>query len=198
MKLPATAFAVLFASTAWSQDAGVYIGGALGQAKYHDACDGASISCDDKDSSWKIFGGYQFNRNFAVELGYADLGTSSASGVVSTGLGPITASANFEATVFELTAVGVFPVTERVSLYGRAGLYRADVELSGSGTLGATTIPVRETESNSDLTLGIGVRFGITRNLSLRGEWQRYMDVGSDEVGESDIDVLSLGVLFRF
>ncbi|HEX6528540.1 MAG TPA: outer membrane beta-barrel protein, partial [Burkholderiales bacterium] len=129
------AFALLCAPSAWSQDAGFYLGGAIGQAEVRDVCDGAS-TCDDKDGTWKLFVGYQINRNFAVEFGYADLGEASASGVVATGLGPITARANFAATVFELTAVASFPVTDRLSLYGRAGLYRADVELSGSGTLG--------------------------------------------------------------
>ena len=191
------AFAVLFASSAWAQDAGFYIGGAIGQAEVRDVCDGAS-TCDDKDGTWKLFLGYQFNRNLALEFGYADLGEASASGVVSTGLGPVSATANFEATLFELTVVGTFPVTDRLSLYGRAGLYRADVELSGSGTIGAITIPVSEKDDNTDLTIGIGLKFDITRNISLRGEWQRYLDVGSDDVGQSDVDVLSLGVLFRF
>ena len=192
------AFAALCASSAWSQDAGFYLGGAIGQAEHRDACEGANISCDDKDSAWKLFAGYLVNRNFAVEFGYADLGESSASGVVGTFLGPVTATANFEVTVFELTAVGMLPVMDRLSLYGKAGLYRADVEVSGSGTIGATTIPVSEKDDNTDLTLGVGLKFDITRNISLRGEWQRYLDVGSEDIGESDIDVLSLGVLFRF
>ena len=35
---------------------------------------GPGVSCDSKDTAWKFFGGYQFNRNLAAELGYTDLG----------------------------------------------------------------------------------------------------------------------------
>ncbi|HEV3010285.1 MAG TPA: outer membrane beta-barrel protein [Burkholderiales bacterium] len=182
------------AAPAWAQDAGFYVGGALGQVEHQDACEGASISCDEKDTGWKVFAGYQFNRYIAAELGYADLGESSASGVV----GPITARANFEVTAWELVAVGSYPVMERLSLFGKLGLYRAETELTGSGTVGTLVIPVSEKESNADVTFGFGVRFNITRNLGVRAEWQRYLDVGGDDVGESDVDFISLGVVFRF
>ena len=55
---------------------GWYIGGAFGQTEVALDCAGTT-ACDDSDSGWKIFAGYQFNRNFAVELGYGDLGRSS-------------------------------------------------------------------------------------------------------------------------
>jgi OOP family OmpA-OmpF porin len=184
----------LFASTAWSQDGGFYLGGAIGQAEHEDACEGANISCDEKDSAWKIFGGYQINRNFAIELGYADLGTSKASGTV----GSVTVDVQAEITVFELTAVGMLPVMDRLALFGRAGLYRSDVEVTGSGRIGTSTVPVSLSEDNVDFTFGLGVRFDITRNIGIRAEWQRYLGVGGDDTGESDIALLSLGVLFRF
>jgi len=34
-----------------------------------------STSIDDSDTGWKIFVGYQFNRNFAIEVNYAELST---------------------------------------------------------------------------------------------------------------------------
>ena len=41
--------------------------------------------------------------------------------------------------------------------------------------------------------------FDITRNIALRGEWQRYSDFGGGQVGgETDVDVMSLGVMVRF
>ena len=61
-----------------SRDAGFYIGGALGQSSFDVEC-ARTTSCDDSDSSWKIFGGYQFNKHFALEFGYADLGETTAS-----------------------------------------------------------------------------------------------------------------------
>jgi OmpA-OmpF porin, OOP family len=62
-----------FSAPAVAQDKGLYLGGSLGQSKVSLDCTGAS-SCDDKDTSWKIFAGYQVNRNFAIEVGYSNLG----------------------------------------------------------------------------------------------------------------------------
>src|SRR5688572_1012302 len=58
----------------------VYIGGSFGQSEVKDGCEGlGGISCDEKDTAWKLFGGFQLTPMFAVELGYADLGEISAS-----------------------------------------------------------------------------------------------------------------------
>ena len=57
-----------------------YAGVGIGQSKAKDWCSGAGgISCDDKDTAWKVFGGYQFSRNFAAEFGYVKLGEFNAS-----------------------------------------------------------------------------------------------------------------------
>ena len=71
----------LAASAAWSQDRGFYVGGSLGRSEMKDSCKDVTISCDKTDKAWKIFGGYQFTRRLAAELGYTDLGETKASGV---------------------------------------------------------------------------------------------------------------------
>jgi OmpA-OmpF porin, OOP family len=187
----ASAMAFTGPAFAQGQDTGFYVGAALGQTEVSIDCEGAT-SCDEKDSSWKIFGGYQFNKHFAVELGYSDFGEASASGPAG-GLG--TASVKFETTAFELVAVGSLPLGDRFSIFGKAGLYRADTDINASVTaLGS----VSDSDSNTDLTFGVGVRFDILRNLGIRAEWQRYSDVSANDFGESDIDVISIGVLWRF
>src|SRR2546428_13995713 len=57
-----------------------YAGVSVGQSKFKDACSGvgAGVSCDDKDTAWRILGGYQFNRNLAAELGYHKFGETKA------------------------------------------------------------------------------------------------------------------------
>jgi opacity protein-like surface antigen len=62
------------------------------------------------------------------------------------------------------------------------------------------TILVRATDdkTNSDLTYGAGVGFLITPKLQLRAEWQRYQDVDAGIVGKSDVELISIGVVYRF
>ena len=171
------ASAMLVAGPALAQDQGGYAGLTLGQSKQKDACDGVSgagISCDDKDTAWRILGGYQFNKNLAAELGYTDAGEVSASG---------TFSASIEAKIWELVAVGSWPFTPNFSAYGKLGF--AWSEVKGFG----------QNESGLDLTYGFGASFAFSPTVAFRAEWQKYPDAGD---GATDIDVLSVGAIFRF
>jgi OOP family OmpA-OmpF porin len=181
------ASAMLVAGPVLAQDQGWYAGLTLGQSKQKDACDGVSgagISCDDKDTAWRILGGYQFNKNLAAELGYTDVGEVSASG---------TFSASIEAKIWELVAVGSWPFTPNFSAYGKLGMYRGDTDFSTNNPAFAN-----ESESNTDLTYGIGVRWDFTKNLGARAEYQIYKDIGGGNIGEGDVDVISVGVIWKF
>jgi OOP family OmpA-OmpF porin len=87
---------------------------------------------DDEESVWRLFGGYRAHRNLAVELGYADLGEMNIAG----------RPANTEA--WELVGLGILPLTEQISVYGKLGGYRG--EAKGGGI----------TETRNDLTFGFG------------------------------------------
>ncbi|HZM33192.1 MAG TPA: outer membrane beta-barrel protein, partial [Burkholderiales bacterium] len=173
----ATAFSGVAAAQSMDMSA-FYIGGSIGQSELKDACEGVA-SCDEKDTAWRFIAGYQINKNFAAEVGYTDLGEASAPG------------ASAEASAWELVGLGFLPLGNHFSLYGKAGVYRGDVEASGLG--------VSVEESNNGLTYGAGVQWDFGKRLGLRAEWQRYADVGGDDVGgETDVDVMNIGVVFRF
>jgi OOP family OmpA-OmpF porin len=179
-----------------AQDAGFYAGGAVGQAKAKDGCTGVTGtgfigSCDDKDTAWKAFGGYQVNRNFGVELGYVDLGEFTAGG---TFLGA-PASAAVEAKGVELVAVGTIPFTQQLAAYGKAGVFRWDVD--SRATVGAASAGTDD--KGNDFTYGAGIKYDFTRNLAGRLEFQRYNNVGeTNTTGQTDVNLWTLGVMFKF
>lgn len=163
-----------------------YAGASLGQSKLNIECD-AGLSCDDSDTGFRIFGGYSFNRNVAAELGYQDLGKAKLSGPGG--------SDELAATAFDLTGVFSWPFTNSgFSVFGRAGLYNGKLELSGVDNGSKTT---------TGLTFGLGAGYDVNRNLGLRAEWQRFskMKARNDATGaedDGDVDLLSIGVLWRF
>lgn len=54
-------------------------------------------------------------------------------------------------------------------------------------------------KNGTGLNFGLGVVYHANKKLSLRAEWERFKDVGKNEItGESDIELLSLGVMFSF
>jgi len=173
-----------------AQDGGWYVGLGIGRARSGDGCTGAAppgITCDDKDTTWKIFGGYEINQYLGVELGLVDLGERPAS---VTGVGAGTAKFR----IFETLVVGTLPIGERFSVYGKAGIFQWDADYSfPAGTAGGAD------SQGKDYTYGLGVRYHFTRNAALRLEAQRYKKVGEASMtGQFDVDVFALGVLFRF
>lgn len=129
----------------------------------------------DKDTAWKISAGYQLNRTFSVEIGYTNLGE------VSEGAGAFAVEA--EATAWEVIGVAKFPVANQFSIYGLVGIAMAEVE--------GRVLGVSFSDDSTELTFGVGAQYDVSRNLGVRAQWQRY---GADE----DIDVISLGVVFKF
>jgi OmpA-OmpF porin, OOP family len=174
----AAAAAFAGAALAQSQESGAYVGLSIGQTKAKDGCSAGAafgISCDDKDTAWKIFGGYQFNRYAAAEAAYTDLGKVKGS----------SPAGSFEAksNAWELVGVGSYPIgTSGFAPYAKLGLYRGETKTSGV---------VTGKDTSNDWTGGLGVRYDFMRNFAVRAEWQRYN-------GDSDIDVFSIGALYKF
>lgn len=163
-------------------DSGWLVGGSVGQSKIKVDCP-AGVTCDDTDTAFRAFGGYNFNKNFGVELGYADLGKVTVSAL---GL-----SGDVKATAFDLMAVGSLPIGDKFGVYGKLGMYRADSKASGAVGSGSDT--------NTDVTYAIGGQYNFNKNLGLRAEWQQYKKVGGDNTGgDGDVDVMSIGVVWYF
>ena len=154
-------FCVLAQKQQSQAQTGWYAGGSLGQSDLG----------PDEDTAIKIFGGYQINRNFAVEFGYTDLGDVSSGGVT------------VEANALELVGVGKLPLDNKFSLYGLIGLAKVEAE--------ATVFGIRVSDDTTELTFGFGAQYDITPQFSVRGQWQRYDT-------DSEIDVLSIGFVYKF
>ncbi len=171
-----------------------YAGGSFGQTKAKSACNGvvaAGLGCDDSDTAYRIFGGYQVNRNFAAEVGYAELGKATASGVVS----GVPQSGSWKARSWDIVAVGIMPLSEQFSLLGKLGiaLWRLDSTLTPTG-IGS----VQQSPTGTSATYGLGGQYDFTQKVGMRLEWQKYKDVGNDAGVKSDVAVFSLGALYKF
>ena len=177
-------------ATAMAQDQGWYVGGGFGQSKAKDFCNSGLLagatSCEDTDVTIKAMGGYQFTRNFAVEFGAAVLGSFESRGPA----GRVTVDVG----IAEATGVGILPLGDKFSVFGKFGLYTSAARWERR----TTTINDEERKTNTDFTYGIGLGFAITPKLVLRADWQRYQDVDAGGFGKSDADLMTLGMVYRF
>lgn len=158
--------------TALAQN-GFYAGAGIGQATI-DACEGIT-HCDDEDTSWKIFGGWQLNQNVAFEAGWVDFGEVTG---IKGG-----SAVSAEVDGWTLAAKGILPLNEQFSVFGKLGMISWD--LKGGGAASGTD------DDGTDLLYGIGAQYMFTDQVGLVGEWEWY-DI------DNDVDLLSVGVLIKF
>jgi len=180
-----------------AQDSGWYLGASAGQSKAKDACPDqipVGLSCDDTSGAYSVFGGYQVNKYLGAEFGYTYLGEIkvSAPGISETD----------KAWGFELLGVGTIPINPQFEVYGKAGVFFWDYEADCTGA----SCPLSSlSETGTDFTYALGAKFNFTRNVGVRVQYQRYKDIGVDTTiggvsvnAKSDVDVISVGVVFKF
>ena len=204
MKLLAAAFALLFASCAWSQEeVGFYAGASFGATRA-DAGDSArdlrndlvaigfssaQASIDESSTGYKIFAGYQLNRNFALEGYYAHLGEYDLSASTT---GPVVnASGEVEVKGFGIDAVAILPFNSALSGLARIGLFRWDADMNIRAVGPGGTATGSDSDDGTDLKLGIGIEWKLGPQLRLRGELEYY-------TFDDAITMLSVGLLYRF
>ena len=154
----------------------------------------SSISNDDNDTGYKLFGGYKFNRNFAVEGGYFDLGRF---GFTATTVPAGTLNGNIKLKGVNLDAVGILPITENFSAFGRVGVNYAEARDSFSGTGAVNVLNSNPSKREANLKFGGGLQYDFTQSLGMRVEAERYRI--NDAVGsKGDIDLVSVGLVYRF
>ena len=143
-----------------------------------------SGSFDGDATGFKIYGGYRFHPNFAAELAYVDLGKASYSGNF---FGTPVVGGSLETWGINVSAVGIVPLGPAFELFGKIGLF--GWESKARDTTGG--VPFSGTADDADVSFGLGLAFNVSRNVSLRAEWERFKAV-------DDIDLFSAGIAFRF
>lgn len=200
------ALAVIAGPAASAQDAGWYAGFNLGRsmAKIDDARITSSLlgagymttSIDDRNRhfGYKLFAGYEFNKYIALEGGYFDLGTFGFT-AKTVPVGTLNGDAKFRGLNFD--GVLSLPITDKFSVFGRAGVAYAEAKDSFAGTGGVTVLDPNPRKRAANLKYGAGVEYDFTRSFGARAEAERYRV--NDAIGnKGDIDLLSVGLVFRF
>jgi OOP family OmpA-OmpF porin len=141
----AVALALLASSSFAAAPTALYGGLDVGSTKVDDLGDKTSAGA---------FLGYGFNRYFAIELGYRQLGKWDLGG-----------DADLTINQTHLTVVASYPLNGRLDIYGRAGrnYLRDDVKYAGGS----------DSLDGDGALYGIGLNYSFAPNLSGRVEAQK-------------------------
>jgi OOP family OmpA-OmpF porin len=137
--------AALFAGQASAQ---MYVGAGAGSTKN-----------DNREDSWKLYAGYQFDRTWGMEVAYTDLGQYRGADVES----------------WSLAGTGTMPLNEKWALLGKLGASANRTDFAGGG-------------DHTALLVGLGVSYSMNKNMGLRLEYEDFgklSDVGNDSHGKN-------------
>jgi len=111
---------------------------------------------DTTEASWKAYGGFQFTPTWGLELAYTDLGSYRGSDIAS----------------WSLAGTGTVPLGERWALLGKLGAAASRPHFTGAS-------------DRTDMLIGIGVGYSLTKNLGLRLEYEDFGKLSKVSTGST-------------
>lgn len=185
---------------------GWYAGFGFGQSKYKGV--DASINAEEtalgntsttvantRTEGWKVYAGYQLNKYFGIEGGYANLNDMTA---ISTITAPALRSRkrDWSSEAWSLAIVGSYPLTNKLSVMGKLGaayvLTDKEKRLSGAGVTALQNRSVFEGEDKYEPLYGVGMSYAVYDNFDVRAEWERF------DRGSYNIDLMTAGFALKF
>lgn len=178
-KIAALIFFAVAAAPAFAEESGIYAGITLGSASNKTV--GANTLTTNSAGVYGGLLGYQFNKNLAVEGQFT--GSSKFS----------TATWSGKADALSITAVGILPLNDSFSLYGKLGMARSSTKVSGTAAY---------TNGNrTAATYGAGVQYDINKQYGVRLGVDRYSQALNNAAGGStnyNSTVWNAGAIYRF
>ena len=151
-----------------------------------------SLSSDERHLAWKLFGGYQLNRYFALEGGYFRLGNFAFKSSTAPA-GTLNGEIKLQGLNFDL--VGTLPLTGGLSAFARVGAQYAEATDRFRGSGAVHVLKANPKQRGTDYKYGVGLQYEISRSLLVRAEGERYRI--DDAVGNrGDVNMFSLSLVF--
>lgn len=197
-----------------------YVGGGVGMSEVVDLCPmGTWAGCDDSGGAFRVFGGLQLNRYFALEAALDMNGEFLSPGSTAAGYDGDTG-----AYFLGLNAIGFLPLGERFALYGgvSGAFSRVTTDVTERRYHNGTYTTCyydgydyyygwysyctnhRDSDYRSDTAVVGGALLGIdvevAARVHVRAQALRYFNVEGDLAfgGSRDVDQFTVNALYKF
>lgn len=146
-------------------------------------------------NQWRVQLGYQFNPYFAMEAGYIDFGKVGYAASYAGG----SATGTVKAGGFDVAALGMVPVSQSVSVFGKVGVAVARVKSDLVATGAPAAANANLTSTSAAPILGVGVSYKLTDHVDLRTEFDHVSNLGkSSSTGKMSANMFSIGAAYHF
>ncbi len=134
-----------------------------------------NIQSDDYKLGGKIYGGYEFNRTWAAEAGYSDLGDHDAANGSTKGHGTY------------IAAKATMPINDQLSAYGKVGVQHSERKFN------SPAFSLKDSDTGAYGALG--VKYQLNQQAALTAEYERY---GKEKDFGAKSNVWTVGVEHNF
>ncbi len=148
-----------------------------------------SVSSSKTENGYGLGLGYTLTETFAVEVAYRDLMDMSESETWS----DYEYRLKTEITVFQASLVANYPLNNAVSVFGRLGVGKIEVDSSYYENDWGSVYQDSESESKTKALFGVGARYALTEHVGIRAEYSRFA-----KIDELTFSSLSLAVDYHF
>jgi hypothetical protein len=155
---------------------------------------------DSRDIGYGFGVGYQLSQYFAAEFSYIDMGTIhyQAQGVVADS-GSVYNTSTFLSAKTKgplVSAIGVWPLGDRISLDAKAGMFFGRTRLRGSLYLSSSFFANFSDKDNKNaVMLGAGVNWAMSPGTAIRAGYTRLADA---MVSEYDVSAWTLSLKYAW
>lgn len=172
---------------------GPYVGVSAGAFSYEQTEKGAlGVPISDGSASYRLFGGYQLNSAYGIEVGFQEAGDFKES---FSGFDPVVGSQTLDvSTSYEIKTLRLVLLApfSSISMYGALGYFDADIDASLRYRDQTQVVDNTEEGSDSGATVAGGVQFDL-RKFSIRGEYEWF-----NTKSGVDSSNISVGIVFVF
>jgi OOP family OmpA-OmpF porin len=169
----------------------------------------AGSSTDDRNTAWRLFVGYNFDKNWALEGAYTSLGEgkytlTGAGGVYAGGANTYTVDNNS----WSLAVKGTLPVSKEFDIFallgGTSNYSKTNMGATGRFAVDLATAGASRSKTRGYGMGGLGVEYKPTPKIGIRAEYHNYGKFGdkisnaNDNTGRTEVDAWLLGVSFKF
>ncbi len=162
-----------------------------------------SETYDKSESGLKLFAGYNFNKTWALEGGYAGLGKPkidyNGSGILAGTAG----RANIKNTAWFLAGKGTMPLGNSFAVFAKLGVTGNKSDFSATtnnpAVNTAAELPITKSKVSLSPLIGIGAEYSLTEKLRLRAEFEDFGKFANDmDAGHTKATLWSIGVTYTF
>ena len=146
-----------------------------------------TVTYDEADLAGRIYGYYDFNSQFGVQVGYFKV--ASLDQTHTNTAGSLTLS--YEANGIDLA--GVFKPNNS-GLFGKVGMHRSKVDGAATATSGGTRVALSAAQSGNGFLAGIGYESPIDKNMAWTVGITYYDSLGG--LDEADATFVTVGLKF--